>query len=81
MSGTGTVYSFTIVHRPLTRWFRGRLPFVCAIIELDEGVRMMSNVEQEDGSTDVHIGMPVKVFFEDVNADISLPKFRPIRSN
>jgi uncharacterized OB-fold protein len=77
VSGRGTVYSFTVVHRPLARWFKGRVPLVCAVIELEEGVRMMSNVERIDPHQ-VRIGLPVQVFFEDVNEDITLPKFEPV---
>jgi len=76
MSGNGSVYSFTIVHRPLARWFADKVPLVCAVIELDEGVRMISNIEEVD-LNDVHIGMRVSVTFEDVNEEITLPKFRP----
>jgi hypothetical protein len=76
MSGNGFVYSFTIVHRPLARWFAEKVPLVCAVIELDEGVRMISNVEDVDLG-DVSIGMRVSVKFEDVTEEITLPKFRP----
>ena len=76
MSGKGSVYSFTIVHRPLARWFAEKVPLVCAVIELDEGVRMISNVEEVDPS-EVHIDMKVTVMFEDVTEEITLPKFRP----
>jgi uncharacterized OB-fold protein len=76
MSGHGTVYSFTIVHRPLARWFAAKVPLVCAVIELDEGVRMMSDVENIDPE-DVRIGLPVRVIFDDVDEEITLPKFEP----
>jgi uncharacterized OB-fold protein len=74
------VYSFTIVHRPLTNWFKDKVPLVCAVIELEEGVRMMSNV-RELAPEDVVIGMPVHVQFEDVNGEITLPMFVPDSSN
>jgi uncharacterized protein len=75
-SGLGSVYSFTIVHRPLTRWFKGRVPLVCAVVELEEGTRMMSNVVGTEPEA-VRVGMPVRVDFEDVTEDITLPMFRP----
>jgi uncharacterized OB-fold protein len=50
---------------------------LCAIIELDEGVRMMSNVENVDPYA-VTIGMPVQVIYDDVNDEITLPKFEPV---
>jgi uncharacterized OB-fold protein len=71
------VYSFTVVHRPLARWFKDKVPLVCAVIELEEGVRMVSNVERIDPHQ-VTIGLPVQVFFEVVNEDITLPKFEPV---
>jgi uncharacterized OB-fold protein len=76
MSGRGTVYSFTVTHQNHAPGFRERLPYVLAIIELEEGVRLMANVTGcEPG--DVRIGMPVFVEYEDVSDDITLPVFRP----
>jgi uncharacterized OB-fold protein len=76
MSGRGSVYSFTIVHRPLARWFKDHMPVVVAIIDLDEGVRMMSNVVECEPD-DVHVGMRVAVTWDDVDEEITLPKFVP----
>lgn len=75
-AGRGEVYSFTVVHRPLTRWFKGRVPLVCAIVELEEGPRMMSNVIGIEPDL-VTVAMPVQVEFEDVTEVITLPMFRP----
>jgi uncharacterized OB-fold protein len=76
-SGRGTVYSFTIVRRPLTRWFADRVPLVCAVIELDEDVRMVSNVVGVDPE-DVRIGLRVTVAFDDVDEQTSLPIFEAV---
>ena len=76
-SGRGTVYSFTVVHRPLTRWFKGKVPMTVAVVELEEGTRMMSNVIDVDPEQ-VKVGMPVQVSFEDVDEHITLPLFRPV---
>jgi hypothetical protein len=75
-SGHGTIYTFTIVRRPLARWFRERVPLVCAIVELDEGPRMMANIHEVDPDQ-VSIGTRVAVRFEDVDEDITLPYFVP----
>ena len=79
-SGRGTVYTFTIVYQNDLPPFRDRLPYVVAIVELDEGVRMTSNIEGIDPE-DVRCGMRVQVGFreeqrgeEDV---VSIPVFRP----
>jgi uncharacterized OB-fold protein len=76
-SGRGTVYSFTVTHQNQAPGFREALPYVLAIVELAEGPRLMTNVV-ECAPDAVRIGLPVEVVFEDVSAEISLPKFRPL---
>jgi len=76
VSGRGTVYSFTVIHRPPFPAFRDKVPYVLALVELDEEVRMMSNIVNCDPQA-VEIGMPVKVKFEDVTEEITLPQFEP----
>lgn len=76
-SGRGLVYSFTIIYRPPLPAFRNRVPYVLALIELEEGVRMMTNIV-ECHPADVYIGMPVEVTFEDVTEDVTLPQFKPL---
>jgi len=76
-SGRGTVLSFTIVYRPVTQAFAADVPYVVALITLDEGPQLMSNVVGCAPET-VHIGMPVEVTFEDWTEEISVPKFKPL---
>jgi len=76
-SGHAKVTTFTIVRRPVSPAFADDVPYVVALVTLDEGPTMMTNiigcpVEQ------VVIGMPVAVTFEDWTPDISIPKFRPV---
>ena len=52
------------------------MPFNIAIVELEEGVRLMSNIV-ECKNEDLRIGMPVEVVFEDVTTEITIPKFKP----
>ena len=75
-SGRATVYSFTVTYQNQAPGFREELPYVLAIVELDEGVRIMTNVVGCAPDA-VRIGMPVQVVFEDVTAEITLAKFRP----
>ena len=75
-TGRGTVYSFTVTYQNQAPGFREELPYVLAIVELDEGVRMMTNVVGCAPDA-VRIGMAVEVVFEDVTAEITLAKFRP----
>jgi uncharacterized OB-fold protein len=73
--GRGSVYSFTVIHRAPSPAFRDKVPYVLALIELEEGVRMMSNVIECDPAA-VRIGRAVEVVFEDLTEEITLPKFR-----
>jgi len=74
VSGKGKVYSYTTVRRASTRSFSDK-PYVLAIVELDEGVRLTTNIEAPPES--VKIGMPVTVFFDDVTPERTLVKFKP----
>jgi uncharacterized OB-fold protein len=73
VSGRGVVVGFTVNHQP---WVPGvPVPYVVALVELDEqsNIRLMTNMPRTPIET-VHVGMPVKVFFEQ-NDDIYLPLF------
>jgi len=76
-SGKGEVYTYTVMHQPYHPAFAPDLPYVVAIIELEEGVRLISNVigcrPQE-----VDVGMKVEVVFDDVTDEVTLPKFKPV---
>ncbi len=76
LSGRGKVYSFIIYRTAFHPAFQDDIPYVVAIVQLDEGPRMESNIlgcKVED----VRIDMPVEVFFDDVSDKVSVPKFRP----
>jgi uncharacterized protein len=75
VSGRGKVYSYTVVRRASTRSFSDK-PYVLAIVELDEGVRMTTNIEAAPES--IKIGMPVSVWFDDVTPERTLVKFKPV---
>ena len=78
-AGTGTVYTFTVVHQNDLPPFRDRVPYVVAIVELDEGARMTSNIEGVDAE-EVACGMPVRVSFREEARDdggVHLPVFVP----
>ena len=75
-SGRGTVYSFTVTYQNQAPGFREDLPYVLAVVELEEGVRLMTNIVGCAPET-VHIGMSVAVVFEDVTPGVTLAKFRP----
>jgi uncharacterized OB-fold protein len=75
-SGRGEVHTFTVVHKSGAPPFNAMTPFVLALVQLDEGPRMMTNIVgcAPDAVT---IGMRVRVTFERQTDDISLPMWRP----
>jgi uncharacterized OB-fold protein len=82
-TGRGTVYSYVMPQYPPLPFLQ--YPYVVALIELDEGVRIVSNLcEIEPEAIDV--GMPVEVFYETFEAlpsgeELVLHQFRPARSS
>jgi len=62
-AGTGAVWTFTVAHRPGHPAWRDDVPYAIAVVELDEGPRMLANVVG-CAAADVHVGMPVHVVFE-----------------
>jgi uncharacterized protein len=76
VSGKGTIYSFIVYHRVYHPSFANEVPYNVSIIELDEGVRMLSNVIGI-ANEKLEIGMPVQVSFEDIDEEFALPKFKP----
>ncbi len=76
-SGKAKVWTFAIHHMGPTKAYKGDPPYVVALVETDEGVKMMTNVVDCDPK-DVHIGMEVEVVFDDVTDEVTLPKFRPV---
>jgi uncharacterized OB-fold protein len=80
LSGRGTVYSFTIIRQVIDNApsFNKDMPFVIALVELEEGPRMYSNLTGVKPD-EVAIGDRVKVYFEDVTNKLALPKFRRLQ--
>jgi uncharacterized OB-fold protein len=76
--GTGKIYTFTVTHQNQAAGFRESLPYVMAWVELDEGVKMLTNIV-DCPPEQVRIGMPVEAVFDDVTAAVTLLKFRPAR--
>ena len=76
-SGKGTVYSFVTNHYPQVPAFD--YPLNVALIELEEGVRLISNVVGIPAE-DVEIGMAVEVEFTAFDDELTLPQFRPVEA-
>ncbi len=73
VSGLGKVYSFTNTFIP---WpgHEARVPYLCALVELEEGVRILCNLYNVKAE-DVKIDMPVKLCWEKLSDDINYPAF------
>jgi uncharacterized OB-fold protein len=76
-SGRGVLYTFAIQMRAQMAGFAP--PYVTAIVQLDEGPRIMTNlVGLEPLPENIHCDMPVEVTWEDATADVTLPLFKPV---
>lgn len=80
-SGRGRLYTYAIQHRPAGPGFANDVPYITAIVQLDEGPRLFTNlVEVAPDPKQIQCDMPVEVVFDDVTEEITIPKFRPVRS-
>ena len=76
VSGRGTVYSYTVARRPTGPQWAADVPYVIAIVELEEGVHLTANIVECDVDA-VRVDMPVEVTYQDVTPEVTLPQFRP----
>jgi uncharacterized OB-fold protein len=74
MSGRGKVYSFVVYHRVYHPAFADKVPYVVAVIELDEGPRIISNIMNVP-IPEVTCEMPVSVVFDEARDGYLIPKF------
>ncbi|MBW2425167.1 MAG: Zn-ribbon domain-containing OB-fold protein [Deltaproteobacteria bacterium] len=72
-SGRGTLYSYTVVHRPQQPSFE--VPYTVVIVELEEGWHMLSNLV-DCQADEIEIGMPLEVVYHEMSDEITLPLFR-----
>lgn len=76
MSGRAKVYSFSTIYQSPLPSYQSEVPYVLAVVELDEGPRMMTNIV-DCAPEVVHVDMALEVVFES-RGDMKLPQFRPI---
>ncbi|TDN58020.1 Zn-ribbon domain-containing OB-fold protein [Paraburkholderia sp. BL10I2N1] len=74
-SGRGTIYTYTICHIAGHPSMADKVPYAVAMIDLDEGVRMLAGIVDSD-LAQVAIGAPVEVTFERISAEYALPQFK-----
>ncbi len=78
-SGRGTLHTFAVVHRAPASAFKEDVPYVVAMVDLEEGPRMPTSlVDVEPDPSKIKVGMRVEVVFQDVTEKFALPKFRPV---
>lgn len=76
-TGGGHIYTYTVCRTAPSPAFETRLPYVVAVVELDEGVRMLSDIVVVDPAR-VAVGMRVQVCFESNDTGNLLPRFSPV---
>lgn len=77
-SGRGTLYSFVVFHRSFHPALADRIPYAVAAVDLDEGVRLLTNLIDFDYDTTIKCGIVVEVGFVDAGNGIVLPVFHRI---
>jgi uncharacterized OB-fold protein len=75
-SGDATLYTWSVVHVNDLPPFHERVPYVAAIVDLVEGPRMMTNVVDCD-STDLEVGMALRVSYRELTPEVTIPVFVP----
>ena len=78
VSGRGEIYSFTLVHAPAGEAFKDDIPYIVALITLEEGARIISNIIIEEGEK-ISIGDRVTVHFEKYSEELTIPKFKLVK--
>ena len=77
--GKGRVYTYAIHYRAWHPGWAEDIPYVTALIDLDDGVRIFTNlIGIEPDPKVIRCDMPVEVVFDDVTDEITLPKWRPL---
>ena len=74
-SGRGTVYSYTIILQATHPVWRDRVPYNVVVVELEEDVRVVSNLIGTPNE-EIRVGLPVEIVYDDVTDDTTLPRFR-----
>jgi uncharacterized OB-fold protein len=77
VKGTGKVFSYVVFYRAFHKSFEKDVPYAVAVVELDEGPRLVSNIVGVPPEQ-IRCEMPVEVVFEDITPACTLPKFKPI---
>ncbi len=75
-SGRGEVYAVSVMHRPAHPGMASKVPYAVALVDLEEGVRLLTNIVDVDAG-EVRVGMAVAVTWEPMSDGRNLPVFAP----
>jgi uncharacterized OB-fold protein len=78
-NGQGSVYSYVVVHQRLHPAFDPYLPYAVALVQLDEGPRMLAMLIESD-LADVRVDAPVEVAFQSVDGELVIPRVRIVKA-
>lgn len=78
LSGRGTIYSYGVYYQCWHEGFAGDIPYNVALISLEEGLQIVSQVIGCDNE-ELDCGLAVEVTFDDITPEVSLPKFRLLK--
>jgi hypothetical protein len=78
VSGRAEVFTFCVYRRSFHPAWDKDIPYNVAYVKLAEGPVMMTSITGCENK-DIYIGMPVEVVFDDINEEVSLPKFKPVK--
>ncbi len=76
VSGRGEVFSSNVMHQVYHPGFAEAVPYAVVVVKLEEGAKLNSNLVGVPLQA-IRIGMPVRVVFEDITDEVTLPKFAP----
>lgn len=76
ISGTGQVYTYTVVRRAPTKAYQAEAPYALVHVTMDEGFRMIGSMKVDDPES-VSIGQHVRITYEDATPDWTILRFEP----
>ena len=77
-SGRGKLYTFGIMHQQYHPAFAGAIPYNFALVELEEGPRLVTSIV-DCPNEELRVDMPVQAVFDDVSEETTLVRFRPVQ--
>jgi hypothetical protein len=76
VGGDGEIFSFVVFRHVYNEAWRERVPYVVALVRLDEGPTLIGNITGVAPES-VEVGMPVRVVFDRIDAEVTVPGFAP----